>query len=406
MPTIKAIVVDDSVVIRKLLSRILDSDSEIEVVATAANGLLGLCEIAKFKPDVVVLDVEMPVMNGLETLRELRKTDRDTTIIMFSAHTARGADATFDALNAGADDYEMKPSTLDNSPESRLAVNSGLVRKIKLILSAKNKVRQMTQLGPSPFGNPMKKTATIDSLPTIDNLPNFSASRPLKRTLKTKKAKPVRTSPPQTWSHGLSHEVEIVVIGVSTGGPEALRSVIPQIPANFPVPILIVQHMPAIFTERMAKRLDSLSPLTVREASDSAIVKPGVVWIAAGDYHMEILRREGQVVLRTHQGPKENFCRPSVDVLFRSAAREFGSHVLATVMTGMGEDGLIGCQCIADNGGQIITQDQASSVVWGMPGAVTKAGLSDAVLPLNSIQSEILKRASAGRPNSLSTKVS
>ncbi|MBL4636773.1 MAG: chemotaxis response regulator protein-glutamate methylesterase [Kofleriaceae bacterium] len=398
MPPIKAIVVDDSIVIRNLLSKILNADQDIDVVATAANGSIALRKIEQFKPDVIVLDVEMPVMNGLETLRNIRAQDRKTIVVMFSALTAKGADATFDALNAGADDYEAKPSNLRNFTEAEKLITDGLVRKIKCLAKAREgKGRDLPKIGPSPFrmpGQARKKSTSLDSKETT----NSTKKAPKKTRLAPLSAVRVRTDKPA--------KVELVVIGVSTGGPEALRNLIPELPKNFPVPILVVQHMPAIFTKRMAERLDSLSPLTVREAYDSAVIKAGEVWIAAGDYHLEIRKRVGGHILRTHQGPKENFSRPAVDVLFRSAAELFGANVLATILTGMGEDGLIGCHLISQAGGQIISQDQATSVVWGMPGAVCKANLSEAILPLKQISSEIIQRTNTSRSNQLTEKIS
>jgi two-component system chemotaxis response regulator CheB len=186
--------------------------------------------------------------------------------------------------------------------------------------------------------------------------------------------------------------VEVVAIGVSTGGPNALAELLPGIPAGFPVPILIVQHMPPVFTGLLAQRLAAQCRIPVREGTMGALLGPGVAWIAPGDYHMTIERRAAEVRLRTHQGQPENSCRPAVDVLFRSVAQAYGSRSLAVILTGMGQDGLRGCEAIHETGGQVVVQDEASSVVWGMPGAVALAGLAERVLPLSQMAAEITRR--------------
>jgi two-component system chemotaxis response regulator CheB len=187
--------------------------------------------------------------------------------------------------------------------------------------------------------------------------------------------------------------VDVVAIGVSTGGPTALAEVLPRIAADFPVPIVIVQHMPPLFTKLLADRLDKRCSLRVEEGRPGAVLLPGTIWIAPGDWHMTVERASGSVVLRTHQGAQENSCRPAVDVLFRSVASVYGPRVLAVVLTGMGQDGLRGCEHVREAGGQVIVQDQATSVVWGMPGYVAEAGLAHRVLPLDGIAAEIARRA-------------
>ncbi len=187
--------------------------------------------------------------------------------------------------------------------------------------------------------------------------------------------------------------VDVVAIGVSTGGPQALATLLPQIPASFPVPIVLVQHMPAMFTKLLAERLSTQTALQVSEGVDGGMLTAGKAWIAPGDFHMTLARKGSSVCLRMHQGSPENSCRPAVDALFRSVAEVYGPHVLGVVLTGMGQDGLRGCEVIKESGGRIIVQDEASSIVWGMPGFVARAGLADAVLPLNRLAAEIVRCA-------------
>jgi two-component system chemotaxis response regulator CheB len=195
--------------------------------------------------------------------------------------------------------------------------------------------------------------------------------------------------------------VEVVAIGASTGGPNALAALFPAFPADFPVPIVIVQHMPPVFTGRLAERLSLLSSVETEEAENGELVRLGRAWLAPGDYHMALARDAEAIRLRTHQGPPENSCRPSVDVLFRSVAEVYGPGVLAVILTGMGQDGLRGCERIRAVGGQVLAQDAATSVVWGMPGAVARAGLADVVLPLDQLGMEIVRRVLKGRSPSV-----
>lgn len=354
MRKIRALVVDDSAVIRRLVSDVLASDREIEVVGFAADGRIALAKIPQVNPDVIVLDVEMPVMNGLEALRELRKTYLRLPVIMFSTLTERGASATLDALALGASDYVAKPSNAGSATAARQRIRDELIPKIKAHCAA------VPELGISPA------TPRPDA-PFPSNLP----------------ARPLRSG---------SERVDVVAIGVSTGGPNALAELIPQLPANLPVPVLIVQHMPPIFTRFLAERLSAKSQIPVSEGRPGEAVKAGPVRVAPGDFHMVVERAGGIVRIGTHQGPPENSCRPAVDVLFRSVAEVYGAHALGVVMTGMGQDGLRGCQCICEAGGQVLAQDQATSVVWGMPGFVARAGLADKVLPLGQLAGEIVRR--------------
>ncbi len=347
MPKTRVLVVDDAVVVRRMVADAIADDPDMVVAGVAANGKIALQMLDQVQPDVVILDVEMPEMDGLQTLAELRKTRPRLPVLMFSTLTKRGAAITIDALSLGASDYIAKPSA-SGPPEQTLAeVRQNLLQKIRA-LCPKQSV----------------------------------ASPPPKRDT----AQLIRTALPH-----VNVAPDLVAIGVSTGGPTALGEIIPRLPANLPVPVLIVQHMPALFTPLLAERLGLKAKLKVVEAKTGMTADAGVVYIAPGDYHMEVLRVGRVLRLGLHQGPPENSCRPSVDVMFRSVATNVASRTLAVILTGMGQDGLLGCERIREMGGRIFAQDKESSVVWGMPGFVVQAGLADRVLPLSSVADAIVQ---------------
>lgn len=341
MRKIRVLIVDDSVVARRSLSDALAPQAGIEVMRPAANGRLALARIKENCPDVVILDVEMPGMDGLETLTEIRKMHATLPVIMFSSYTERGASITLEALSLGASDYLSKPSAIDSG---------------------------MGDLG--------KRMAA-----KIRALCKTCEAQPARKKIDVSKAV-ARGSQP----------IMVLAIGSSTGGPNALASVVPELPADFPVPVVVVQHMPPMFTRLLAERLNKSSALEVMEGCNGQELRPGQVHIAPGGKHMVVDGAEQNLRLRLHEEAPENSCRPAVDVLFRSVTAHYGGGSLALVLTGMGQDGLRGCEAIAAAGGQIIAQDEASSVVWGMPGFVAKAGLADEVLPLEEIGSGIRKR--------------
>jgi two-component system, chemotaxis family, protein-glutamate methylesterase/glutaminase len=348
----RVLIVDDAVVVRKTLSDAVSRDSFLEVVGTASNGRIALAKFAALKPDIILLDIEMPEMDGLETVRELRKIDARVPILMFSTLTERGASATLEALALGATDYLTKPSNTDMAATSETVTHELLPR-----------IRALCHL-------PMSLTADAGTqgVPLAPPL----AVRPKRK-------------PP------LIASVQIVTIGVSTGGPDALARLLPSLPANLPVPVVIAQHMPPIFTSLLAARLSARCSLPVRECKSGENLTAGCVFIAPGDFHVVTCGENGAVRLKTHQGPKENFCRPSVDVLFRTVADVYGARTLAVILTGMGQDGLKGCELLSSLGARILVQDEASSVVWGMPGFVARSGLADKILPLDQIGAEIVR---------------
>src|SRR5580704_1960457 len=356
MAPIRILVVDDSIVIRKLLSGTLSGDRALEVVATASDGHIALAKIPQFKPDLITLDIEMPVMNGLETLAAVRKLYPKLPVIMFSTLTEHGAAATLDALALGASDYATKPSNTGSTAIALERIRIELIPKIKALCGV----------------------APLKLLPLL-------SARPMVKVR-------ARSNP----------RIEIVAIGTSTGGPNALAEVLPRIPNDFPVPIVVVQHMPPIFTRLLAARLASRSAIPIEEGSAGAVLSAGHAWIAPGNFHMKVIRVGLSSRLNLNQGPPENSCRPAVDVLFRSVAAAYGANVLGVVMTGMGADGVLGAQDIRDAGGDVIIQDEASSVVWGMPGLVHASGLADAAYPLDHLATEITRRvlqSRASRPH-------
>jgi two-component system chemotaxis response regulator CheB len=348
---IRVMVVDDAVVVRRLVTNVLERDPTITVAATAANGRIALQKLERVNPDLVVLDIEMPEMDGLAALESIRARRPRLPVIMFSTLTERGAAATLDALARGASDYVTKPSNTGSFDVAAGQIEAQLVPKIKA-LCGRTGVRPARGTG-SPRPTPPVRLAAPSSSPA---------------------------------------PVTAVVVGVSTGGPTALLDVVPRLPRDFPVPILIVQHMPPTFTRLLAERLDARSAITVVEAQDGGPVTAGSVVIAQGGRHMALAGRAGRLSIRLTGDPPENSCRPAVDVLFRSAAGLLGAGVLAVVLTGMGHDGRAGGEVIARAGGSVIAQDEASSVVWGMPGSIARAGLASALLPLDQIAPEIIRR--------------
>jgi two-component system, chemotaxis family, protein-glutamate methylesterase/glutaminase len=357
MTKIRVLIVDDAVVVRRMLTDVLAGDPSVEVAGTAANGRIALAKIPQINPDIVTLDVEMPEMNGLETLVEIRKRYPHLPVIMVSSVTHRGAMNTMEALSHGANDYVTKPAGLGSVAEATQYLREQLIPKVKLWCTR------------SPRGDPAVRA------------PGATSSYPVA----------ARTGR----SHSAS--VQAVAIGVSTGGPNALSTVLGQLPGTLAVPVFVVQHMPPVFTKLLAERLASKSALRVTEAADGDEIRAQHVYLAPGNYHMSVGSNGGAKVIRTTQEPQENSCRPAVDVLFRSIADTYGAGSLGIILTGMGQDGLRGCERMRETGGQILAQDEASSVVWGMPGFVARAGLADKVVPLDEVASEIVRRVEVGR---------
>ena len=335
---------DDSAVIRGAIARILEADALIRVVARASNGQAALDALKLHDVDVVVLDIEMPVMDGLTALPLLLKAQPGLAIIMASTLTARGADVSMRAMRLGAADYVPKPSAMQVAGDAQFGPE--LIAKIHGLAR-------------------LRRRAHAGAIPTP---PAASISlRPAPRT------QPV-----------------LLAIGSSTGGPNALFTLIQALSPKLTVPVIITQHMPAAFTPLLAEHIDRLGVLPCHEAQEGQRLVAGQILLAPGDFHFLVRREGGGLSAHLTQAPAENFCRPSVDPMLRSAGAATDNRVLVVMLTGMGADGLEGTRAIVDQGGAALAQDEATSVVWGMPGAVARAGLAHAVLPLKQIAPRIL----------------
>jgi len=346
---IRVLIVDDSAVIRRLLTAVIDTDPEIDVVGVAHDGQMGLDRIDELQPDLVTLDVEMPIMDGIATLRHIRKRYPRLPVVMFSTLTERGASATIEALSLGASDYVTKPSNVGSIGVAIERVKEQLIPKIKALCPRRSTVPRAAPV----VGAPRPRAATTG--------------------------------------------FDVVAIGSSTGGPSALREVLAALPSSFPLPIVITQHMPPLFTKQLADRLHDGCAISVREAVTGDLLAPGLALIAPGDRHLVFARKANGVTAKLSDAPAENFCRPSVDTMLRSVHATFGGRVLTVMLTGMGADGCKETGLLRDAGGYVIAQDEESSVVWGMPGAVVHAGFSDVVVPLEGVARAIVDRvATAG----------
>jgi two-component system, chemotaxis family, protein-glutamate methylesterase/glutaminase len=385
---ISVLVVDDSVVVRRLIVDALGGAEDIEVVGTASNGLLAQAKIDQLKPDVITMDIEMPQMDGIAAVRELRKRHKQVPVIMFSTLSAAGASATLEALSAGATDYVTKPSNVGSVNESIAAVREQLVPKIHALGGRRRPAGPPSRSGgaaparPGPAGAPARPGLPPSGPGRPGAAPPGPAGGPPSR--------PARRGTP-------GGRVDLLAVGCSTGGPDALTKVLQGLPADFPVPIVVTQHMPPVFTKMFAERLDRSTALKVVEAGEGMDLTPGWAYIAPGDHHLVLNRRGTATLTQLSGAPQENSCRPAVDVMFRSVAALYGASAYAVVLTGMGHDGRGGAKVLRDAGAEILAQDEASSVVWGMPGAVVGAGLADEVLPLDRIAAFLINRVKSGR---------
>lgn len=346
MTVFKVLVVDDSALFRTLLSNVLRGIPNCEVIGTASSGQSALQKIIELQPDVVTLDMEMPEMDGMGVLQELKRRRIRSKVLIVSRFTSAGAQITTDALLQGAFDFILKPSSKDPSA-NRTELQDALTEKIAAI----------------------RENAGNDAGATS--------------------APP--TSPVKTELHcGRITKCEAVIIGCSTGGPDALGQVVPYLDPDFPAPVVIVQHMPEGFTGSLAKRLDEASEISVVEATDGLVLKKGQAVVARGGRHLKLERRGvSQVVIRLTDDPHEHNCRPAVDYTLRSAVEVFDGQLLTVILTGMGRDGTEGCRLVREHGGEVIAQDADGCVVFGMPKAVINAGQADSIVPLPQIAATI-----------------
>ena len=369
-PAMRVLLAADSVTVRRLLTETLSKEPLLEVCHAAHDGREAVTQFPLVHPDIVLLDVEMPVMDGIEAVIAIRRINPRIPIIMFSSLTIKGGEATLDALTHGATDYVTKPTRVGHLQDAVLQIRNELVPRIKHWGQWYKEQHHSAGRAASPM--------TLSRAPVG-----------LRR-------EPFSLGDASVTARG-NVSIDVIAIGASTGGPNALADMLKRLPRNFTIPILIAQHMPPLFTTLLADRLNQVCPLNVREGVDGAAIESGQVWIAPGDQHLVVEKQGFNMRLRLDHGPPENSCRPSVDVLFRSVAAAYGERAVTVVMTGMGQDGTIGCQHIRNRGGKVIAQDQDSSVVWGMPRAVAEAGLADRVLPLNGIADELIRLSQCGR---------
>jgi two-component system chemotaxis response regulator CheB len=376
---IRVLVVDDSAIMRRMIMSTLMKHPEIEVVGTAANGLLAIEAIQRSHPDILTLDVEMPVMDGITALKEIRKTHPHLPIIMFSSLTQRGTKATMDALTHGASDYVGKPTSVEHIDEAMQILEDVLIPKIKALCLRDSGSDTKVGLTIKERGVARREALAMPLPEKIISLPSPTGAPPLKSVVVRPEGRPLCP-------------VDALCIGVSTGGPAALMRVFELWRTPLSVPIFIVQHMPPKFTTLLAARLTEVGVMPVQEPYDGQEALPGQAYLAPGGFHMALKRKGVKVFIHLNEDPPENSCRPAVDVLFRSAAKIYGQSLLAVVLTGMGYDGLLGAEEIVKSNGMVLAQDEETSTIWGMPGAIAEANLAEKIMPLDGIPDEILFR--------------
>lgn len=359
----RVLVVDDSAVIRGLITRAVEGHSDLKVVATAPNGEAAVASLKRLPVDVIILDIEMPVMDGLTAIPLLKSIDPAVQIVMASTLTHKNAEISLKALSLGATDYIPKPSSDQLVGISAESFNAELVEKVRVLggLARRKGVRM-----------PVGAAAVAKQLPPQE-----------------KKKIVLRPMP--------AFKPDVIAIGSSTGGPQALNDVIVAMGKDLPQPVVITQHMPASFTKILAEHISRLCGVSCKEGEDSDILKAGNYYLAPGDFHMQFVKKPEGVGVKLNKNPPENFCRPSVDPMLRSLVEVYGKKILTVILTGMGQDGWKGGDVVVNAGGAIMAQDEATSVVWGMPGAVATAGLCSSVLPLSEIGKAVRHIAVGGR---------
>lgn len=398
--TIRVLIVDDSSFFRRRLTEILNSDPMLEVIDTASDGRDAVTKALALKPDVITMDIEMPVLDGISAVREILQSQR-IPILMFSSLTHEGAKATFDALDAGAVDF--LPKKFEDIARDKEEAGMVLRDRVKA-------VARKRPLGRSTFSNSGSNSAsnsasstlsnTLASAPAGDKTAGVAGSSGLTRSALGRPQLTERLGGSTIRSASFKasgQSYKLVAIGTSTGGPVALQRILTNLPADFPLPIILIQHMPAAFTGAFAQRLNTLSKIEIKEAADNDILRPGVAYLAPGGKQMLVEGNENQARLRIKDddSPRITF-KPSVDVTFATAARVFQDKVLAVVLTGMGADGREGARMLKQAGSRVWAQDEASCVVYGMPQAIAAAGLMDLEVSLNEVASRLITEVKHG----------
>ena len=391
---LKIMIVDDSAVVRGLISRWLEHEPDMILAGLAIDGAKGVEKVKEVQPDVLILDIEMPNMGGLEALPKLIAAKPGLKVLMASTLTTRGASVTLRALELGAADYIPKPDS------TRIGGADGfrteLLTKIRALCGRTRAWPAAPTLGQSSPGHATPAAApsparNLNATPAMGH--SHTAAQPSQPLLRP--AAPVVQLRPRSGPK----RIDILVVGASTGGPPALRNFLLGLGADWKLPILIVQHMPATFTAILAEHLDKALPQKVQEAKDGMLIESRNVYIAPGDWHMMIKNDPICKQIKLDQGPQVNWCRPAVDPLFKSAAEIYGNHALGVVLTGMGHDGRDGAQAMVNAGASVMAQDEASSVVWGMPGAVAEAGLAELIKPVEGLSAACKAFARGERPS-------
>lgn len=372
----RVLVIDDSAVARGLMTRWIEEDQDLELVGAAVDGEQGIAKAKELKPDLIVLDVEMPKMDGLAALPILLKEVPSCKVLMASTLTRRGGEVTIRALSMGAADYAPKPQA------GRLAgadqFRADLINKLKALAPR--------PIPPIPSAQPSAPKPVARKL-----APPGAGAKPVKRFHAPKAKGPATRGTPRA-----TGKPKIIAIGSSTGGPQALRDVVAAFTPDFGVPIVIAQHMPALFTKILAEHLSKAGKLPCKEAEDGERLQANKIYLAPGDFHLTVRKDAAGYYAALDQTPPINFCRPAVDPLFQSVSEATGGVAMGIILTGMGHDGRDGSRALRNAGGTILAQDEATSVVWGMPGAVAEAGLADEILPLAQVGPSIARRAKGG----------
>jgi two-component system chemotaxis response regulator CheB len=397
-------VCDDSAVIRGLISRNLETDPEIHVVTTVSNGQMALNALSRYPIEVCILDIEMPVMDGLTALPKMIEAQPDLQVVMASTLTRRNAEISMKALAAGAADYLAKPTT-SMALNAAAEFKTELAAKVKALGAARRRAAGIAvphaqphapatggpapghapAMPPRPFSAPTGAPGHVLAAPVVARpvgAPAVARPGPVPGARGPISLRPAPTEIP-----------EIIAIGSSTGGPQALFAVLSALKPGLPQPIVITQHMPATFTTILAEHIERASTIPTHEAAEGMVLQGGHIYVAPGEFHMTIETHGAQKVVKLLKTPPENYCRPSVDPMLRSLIKLYARRVFTVILTGMGQDGLKGCEAVVAAGGSVIGQDEATSVVWGMPGAVAMAGVCSAVLPLAEIAPYIRKVA-------------